>query len=113
MSLLLRYDPDGGELGNGVKVSILELVIVVPHVANILAALEAEGNLFFDKSVLRPYKYGFQVYPGDRKLLEIAVNSIELPSNVQWYESDGNKIFAMRGPSGGVISGLACYLVTK
>lgn len=114
MSLLLRYDPDGGDLGRGVKVTSLELAVVVPHIANILQALYDDRGLFFDNSKLPAYKYGFEVYLGDKNKLYLAISDLEkqLPKNIHWYECDGQKIFELRGASGGVTTALACYLVT-
>jgi len=113
MSILLRFDPDGGDLGRGVKVTALELAIIAPHIANIFQAIIAEQNMFFDTSQLRPMKYGFEVWSRDKKYLGLALNDIRLPSNVGWYECDGKKIFELKSPSGGLSTSLVCYLITK
>jgi hypothetical protein len=108
MSLLLKFDPDGGDLGRGAKVTALELAIVAPHVANILQALYLQ-----ESNGVNHYKYGFEVYTGDSKNLELALNDIKLPTDVMWFECDKRRIFELRGASGGVTIGLACYLVTR
>jgi hypothetical protein len=112
MSLLLKFDPDGGNLGRGTKVTALELAIIVPHIANILQALYNSNNHIYSEQYL-PAKYGFEVYTGDRKFLELAINDIKLPRDVKWYEVDGRKIFDMRSASGGIVSSLICYLITS
>ena len=108
----LTFDPDGGDLGRGVKVTALELTIVAPHIIEILQSLYNDSNLFFDMTKFPSYKYGFEVYYTDKEKLSIAMDSIRLSDNVHWYTCDDRKIFEMRGASGGIISALACYLVT-
>lgn len=114
MSLLLRFDPEGGELGRGVKVTALELAIVAPHIASILQALHDQDRSSLVINEPKPYKYGFEVWLGDARRLEIVLDDIILPKNVKWYTIDGGKrIFELRGLSGGVTSGLICYLITQ
>jgi hypothetical protein len=107
----ITFDPDGGDLGRGAKFStILEIMTVVPHIADIFQVLYTENH---DNPDYRPYKYGFETFTGISKTqLQVILKSIQLPHNVKWYDCDGNIIFEMRGASGGVVTGYICYLIT-
>lgn len=100
----LKFDPDGGDLGRGKKISTFELYIVAPYIADLLQ------TMYDDES--GHYKYSFEVFSAEKLKLEIVMNTILLPKDVSWYSIDGRKAFEMRGASGGVVTALACYLVT-
>jgi len=109
MSILLKYDPENGDLGRGEKVTALELAVVAPHIANILSALR---NLTPQTPY---YKYGFEVWLGDRNKLDFAISDVEqnLPANVFWYSIDDKKVFELRSASGGITDGYYCCLITR
>lgn len=105
------FDPAGGDLGRADirPITPLEFQLIVPHVAHILECLYVSGL-----SKL-PFKYAFEfpVHTKDQLLLAIAtIETTKLPPHVLFYECDGKKLFEMRGQSGGLTSGLICYLVT-
>lgn len=109
MSMLLKFDPEGGDLGRGEKVTALEMAIIVPHIAIILQLLHQERE-----SEKIHYKYGFELWLGEQNRLILALHDLErqFPPNVKWYEVDGKKYFELRGCSGGVTTAYVCYLVT-
>lgn len=111
MRQIFRFDPEGGDLGRGRKVNTLELAVVVPHIADFISWLSY--NKSDDMGNLQ-YSYGFEVHSTEKNLLIIAMLELEnkFPRNVKWYETDGIKVFDMRGASGGIVSSLACYLIT-
>lgn len=109
MNYQITFDPNGGDLGRADirPVQPLEFIIIVPHVANILEGLYLSGD-----SKL-PYRYAFEFPTHARQLAEIAMTGMKLPPHVKFYECDGLKLFAIRGASGGVVSGYVCYLITE
>ena len=107
---MITYNPNGGDLGRATikPVSALEMALVIPHVANILEALElwkVPGEL--------PFKYAFELPIHEKNSALIVINTSKLPSHVSWYEVEGRKLFEIRGASGGVASSYVCYLITK
>lgn len=104
----LKYDPDGGDMGLGEKVSLLEFVAAVPHIAKMMQAL-------YDDKYHQYLRYGFTLYTGEGKLLYAAIADLKriLPKDVSFYEVDGMSTFIIRGPAGGVATGIAVYLYTK
>jgi hypothetical protein len=104
---MTTFDPDGGELGRATRVvTPLEFQLLIPHVAEIINALKVE-------SPRKYYVHPFEFRGEDKNCIELVILSAKLPSDVHFYETDGKKIFEIRGPSGGVVSSLICYLVTK
>lgn len=106
----INYDPNGDDLGRAeIKpISPLEFRVILPHVAHILECLYVSGN-----SKL-PYKYAFEfLAPTNRDIIFFEMQNVKLPPHVKFYECDGKQLFEMRGQSGGVVSGLICYLVTE
>lgn len=96
-----------GDLGLGSStISLPDLVVVVPHVANIFACLKRELHL-------SNLKYAFSVDAAHRNALESTLQALafRLPDGVKFYEIDGRRAFDVRGPSGGVVSSCVCYLV--
>jgi hypothetical protein len=59
------------------------------------------------------YRYCIQVSSKFRKLIEMLLNVIVLPSNLEIYSVDGQKLFDMRGSGGGIVTGCVFYLVSK
>lgn len=107
---MITYNPSGGDLGraNIKPISALELQIIIPHIANILEELELRrmhGEL--------PFKYAFELNVHEKNMALLVIEGAKLPPRVSWYETDGLKLFAIRGPSGGITSSYICYLVTK
>jgi len=103
----IQFDPNGGDLGRGNLVEAVELSIILPHVAHILEELFKLNNSRL------PYKYAFEFRSGARKAIELVMMGANLPDHVEWYETDGMKMFMVRSASGGVASTMICYLVTK
>ena len=104
---MITYDSDGGDLGRSdlKPIETLELLIIIPHIANILE------NLYYLNSRLH-YKYAIEIHHHAKKSAELLINDTKLPSHVKWYECDEKKLFDMRGASGGIISHFICYLIT-
>jgi hypothetical protein len=104
----ITFIKDGGDLGRAElkPISALEFQIIVPHVACILE------SLYNSKLSTLPYKYAFEFITHQRKMIEIGMEILILPPHVHFYECDGRKLFEMRGVSGGIVSGLICYLIT-
>lgn len=88
-------------------VTPLEFQILIPHIATILHLLWREN---FSRS---NFVYAFEFSSGDRKAIELVMMSADLPEHVYFYETDDRKLFEMRGASGGITTGLICYLITK
>src|SRR5438876_4372807 len=109
MTSQIIFDSEGGDLGRAElrPISPLELHVITPHIAHILECL------YTSRLSKLPFKYAFEfpIHVKDEVLM--TMNSMKLPPHVDWYQSDGRKLFEMRGPSGGIISGLICYLITK
>jgi len=105
----IQFDPNGGDLGRAVNgyIEPLELSVVLPHVAHILECLHQHNNSN------KPYFYAFEFSSHARKGIELVMENTKLPEHVGWYTTDGMKMFAIRGASGGVVSSMICYLVTK
>ena len=101
-------DPDGGDLGRSWvgKVTPLEFQVLIPHISYILESLHLKN----ESRLLYSYAFEFNGY--DRKQIEMVINSIKLPTHVKWYQTDGKNIFEIRGCSGGLATGMICYLVT-
>lgn len=104
---MITYDPNGGDLGRALikPIQPLEFLIIIPHVANILEELyNGQHGLYF--------KYAFEFSSHWKDSIELVMKQIQLPPHVHFYEVDGKNLFEMRGASGGIVSGLICYLVT-
>ena len=108
MNYQINFEGDGGDLGRAeIKpTQPLEFQIIVPHIAHILECLHISGNSRL------PYKYAFEFPLHVKDSINIVINTIKLPPHVEFYECDGKKLYEMRGASGGVVSGLICYLIT-
>lgn len=95
-----------GDLGRARRlVTPLELQLLIPHIAEIMEAIKG----------LNPdlcFSHAFEVpnYVKDEAL--IVIMTARLPPNVKFYETDGNKLFEVRGASGGVVTSMVCYLIT-
>lgn len=105
----VTYNPDGGDLGRAFQhgTTPLEFQIVLPHIAYMLEAL------YRANFIREHFVYAFEFNVKDKALVELVMLSVELPEHVSFYETDGKKLFEMRGSSGGITTGLICYLVTK
>jgi len=108
MNYQINFDPNGGDLGRAeIKpISPLEFQLLVPHIAHILECLHIAGLSRL------PFKYAFEFPLHVRDQVFLSMLTMKLPSHVKFYECDGKKLFEMRGASGGVVSGLVCYLIT-
>jgi hypothetical protein len=108
---MINYNPNGGDLGraNIRSISALELQVIIPHIADILS------ELAIMKISDLPFKYAFELHKHERDMANLVIQGSinKLPSEVSWYELDGRKLFDMRGQSGGIVSSIICYLVTK
>lgn len=108
---MITFDPSNGDLGRAKirPVSALEIRVLVPHIAHILEELaisELSTQLF-------KYAFELSVHERDSTMLVIRESIYKLPPHVFWYEVDGNRLFEIRGASGGVVASYICYLVTK
>lgn len=108
MNYQINFDPNGGDLGRAEipLITPLEFHVILPHIAHILECLHVAGHSRL------PFRYAFEFshYHKDMVLMEMI--SARLPTHVKFYECDGKKLFEMRGHSGGIISGIICYLIT-
>lgn len=105
---MITFNPNGGDLGRAhIKpIAALEMQIIIPHIANILEELAATKR--FDS----PLKYAFELNISEKDIAGYIIYTAKLPPHVHFYECDGKSLFEMRGASGGIVSGLICYLVT-
>ena len=105
----ITFEPNGGDLGRSEFrwMSPLEFQIVLPYIAHILECLHVSGLSRL------PFKYAFEFSSVIRNDMLLVMKTIKLPEHVKFYEIDGNQIFEMRGASGGVVSNMICYLITK
>lgn len=95
-----------GDLGiSDIFTNVENLSAIVPHVANILSKIEAR------KDNIPSYCFKFRQV--SKLTLESQILVIErlLLKDISFYETDGRKVFELRGPNGGVISAIVCYLV--
>ena len=112
MSKLL-FDPDGGELrlskiGNS-RVEHIPLLIAV--ISDIFSNLIQEDI----KPKNKEFVYCIQFSPDDQQVVEGMIEIIEvsgLPKGVYFYRCDGKVLFEIRGPSGGVVTSMAFYIIT-
>lgn len=110
----IRFNPNGGELGRARRITQpTEFYLAAPYVADILRAIYVD-EFEKDPIAFRPACWAFEFSARDEPLIAQMMwhLSNSLPPNVKWYETDGKKLFAVRGPSGGVVSSLICYLIT-
>ena len=112
--MTITFDPNGGDLGRAEigPISTITFRLVLPHILLILEELYKMGN-----SQL-PYKYAFEFYVGEREyaLREILLAEVVMPKvapHVKFYDCDGEKLFTVRGVSGGLVTSLICYLYTN
>lgn len=105
----INFNPNGGDLGRAAlgHITPLEFQIVLPHVAHILECLYMAANSRL------PFCYAFEFSAFHKDLITLAIMQAQLPQHVKFYETDGKKLFEMRGTSGGITSGLICYLITE
>lgn len=108
MNYQVNYDPNGGDLGraNLRPIQALEFMIIAPHIADMLEGLHVSGNSRL------PYKYAFEFTYHSKEEVIIVMNQLKLPPHVKFYDCDGQRLFEIRGQSGGVVSGFVCYLIT-
>lgn len=108
MNYNINFHEDGGDLGRAeIKpIQPLEFHIILPHIAYILESLHISGNSRL------PYKYAFEFPVHTKDLVNLIISSFKLPPHVKFYECDGKKLYEMRGNSGGIVSGIICYLIT-
>src|SRR5260221_2354168 len=109
----LLFDPDGGDLSTANGNTKIEMIpFLVMRVAEIFSSLLREGI----RPKNREFSYCIQFHPIYKKTVESILSDIEvegLPKETYFYQCDGNKIFEMRGASGGIAYSLCFYLVTK
>lgn len=110
MSRLL-FDPNGGELGFSIgRNTPAENIIQIIHiVANIFRYIVDEDI----KPVGRELYYSIKINTEDRDIVEAVLNYIKLPEKIYIYKSDDRHLFEMRGPSGGVVTSMVFYIVTR
>jgi hypothetical protein len=108
MNYQINFDPAGGDLGRAEirPISPLEFHVILPHVAHILECLHVAGHSRL------PFRYAFEFPLHTKDMILMETMSASLPPHVAFYECDGQKLFELRGQSGGVVSGLVCYLIT-
>lgn len=105
----INFDPAGGDLGRAEirPISPLEFHVVLPHIAHILECLYLNGHSRL------PFKYAFEFPFHVKDMVLMEIMGAKLPPHVMFYECDGKKLFEMRGASGGVTTGVICYLITQ
>lgn len=100
---------DGGDLGRGNGLTTFENIpIVIETVGNIFSQLRNE----IQKPMI--LSYGIEVSSHYKNIMEPLLLSMELkglPNGCKFYQTDGRKIFEVRGYSGGVISSCIFYLI--
>lgn len=110
----LKVNLEDGDMGRAKKPSsVAEFFMSVPHVANILNSLRVDQIEKEPDSTIR-HKYAYEFYVGDLQTVELVILRLqeELPIHVKFYGVEGRKLFEMRGPAGGIVSHVICYLIT-
>lgn len=108
----LIIDPEGGDLGraSGGTTRLEQIPFIVMRVGEVFSGLRhlIEHN--------RMFSYCFEVRSEYRNTLSFMLADMEregLPKGCSFYETDGRKIFEIRGPSGGVVYSVCFYLLCK
>lgn len=105
----LTVNPENSEFGRApLKITPLEFEIIIPHIIKILQSLYEMGNSRF------PYYYAFEFDNQfkDTNFIRTIINQAQLSKNVYFYQTDGRNLFELRSNSGGLATGLICYLTT-
>lgn len=115
MSLVLT-SKDGGDLGSPevTFTSLPDFATRVQTVAKALPVLKSVLDAFGLRPAQEILSFGFRLpHTATEKEFIAYVKNIKLTEGVEWYEIDGKSLFEMRGPSGGVVTSYACYLICK
>lgn len=107
-----KVDLDGGDLGLGdFPIQLHEF----PFVVKISAKILSQARKFVDLGPNERLSYAIRVPVSDSKLMLelIRIEEKSLPVDIRFYDVDDKKLFELRGQSGGVISQMVCYLITK
>lgn len=111
-----HLDYDGGDVGfpDGITPLVL-FPALIREISKIMSFLYREIR---EGKILTPtsnFSHGFKFRQEDTLLLNILINELkkELPVGVVFYETDDKYIFELRGASGGIVTAVVCYLVTK
>ena len=109
MSILVNLD--GGELtlskiGNA---RIEQIPIMISIAADIFSSLLKE-NIKPDD---REFSYCIQINPEDKEVVAIMLARLNLPDGIDIYKCDGRSLFEIRGSSGGIVTSMCFYIITK
>jgi hypothetical protein len=111
-----HLDYDGGDIGYPDGITPLVLFpALVREVAKVMSFLYKETREGKIQTPSGNFSHGFKVRTEDTLILNLIINELkkELPNGVMFYELDDKHIFDLRGQSGGIITAVVCYLVTK
>ena len=110
---MILFDPDGGELGLAKRgnARIEQIPLMVSVASDILHDLLKENI----KPKDRQFFYCVQINPVDKTIVDIMIGRLgdDLPEGVYFYSCDGRYIFENRGASGGIVTSMCFYLITK
>lgn len=109
---------DGGEMQIPVGVTTIPLF---PNLVKESVSTLVSLHKMVKEGMLQPigewhaFQHAFKIRTEDREFIQMFMLELEkeFPDTVQWYETDGRKLFELRGISGGVTTSLVCYLVSK
>ncbi len=108
---MILVDPDGGDFGLAKFQTKLE---------NIPLIVETVAGVFSSLKELKPndriFAYCISFNSDYKKLVEALLLDLErrsLPRDISFYETDGRRIFDIRGASGGVTTSTCFYIICK
>ena len=110
MSTIL-FDPNGGELGLSYRgnVRFEQIPLTIEIIADLFYNLLKENI----KPKDREFVFCIKIHPEEKDVIELMLKKIKLPRGVYIYECGGKCLFENRGPSGGIVTSMTFYIITK
>lgn len=110
--MIALVDPKGGEMPLArYCTEVGQFEHLVETIGKIMINLKPHLK---DEDKMLAYCFCFQT--GFRGYLHLLMNGIEstvMPKSCEFYEVDGNRIFDVRGASGGITTMVCCYLIVR
>lgn len=105
---------DGGMLGKSTLLNeVITFPVIVLRVAHTLKDLKKTLDEHKWEDTVPSYAFEFSDVHKD--MVTVSMMHLEplLPKGVNWYETDGKRLFEKRSYSGGLATTLVCYLICK
>lgn len=109
-------DLDGGDLGRGYRITEEELPNLAVRIANVMLEVQKAMNKYEICSIGHTkISYAFEFSPNNKTKLSQVIISTEplLPLGIKFYSIENQKLFELRGASGGIVNSLICYLIAE